>query len=146
MMGAAMKSIPDQVDLAFGYPDRFQMGAIEQPARFDAHLDQAGISLTLHRPGDSDRCRSVHLHLHYALCVDILRKLADLAPSLPRRDPVTRKAMREAAKELYLSLRDSEANDNGCFGEDGVRTSGRRKVDDMNMTPEEEVLLLHVLE
>lgn len=126
-----MKRIPDKAEVALEYPDKFYIGTFERSARFDAHLDQTGISLTLHRAGDVETRRSVHMHFHYALFADILRDLAKTVSALPPEDAAHREAVREAAKALYLSLDDRGATKAGDVSE---------------MTPEEEVLLLHVLE
>jgi len=130
-----MKPIPDKAEVALEYPDKFYIGTFERSARFDAHLDEAGISLTLYRSGDADTRRSVHIHLHYALFADILRDLAK-ASSTKRPDDAHRDALRDAAKALFLALKD-RASANGA---------GKKAADDTQMTPEEEVLLLHVLE
>jgi hypothetical protein len=134
-----MKPIPDKAEVALEYPDKLYIGTFERSARFDAHLDQTGISLSLHRTGDAETRRSVHMHFHYAFFADILRDLAKTVSAMPLEDAAHREAMREAAKALYLSLDDRAAK---------VKAAGRRKkIDDISeMTPEEEVLLLHVLE
>ena len=131
-----MKPIPDKAEVALEYPDKFYIGTFERSARFDAHLDDNGIALALYRPGDAETRRSVHMHFHYALFADILHDLAKTAASMPPDDASHREAMREAAKALYLSLKDG-ATANGA---------GKKAFDDAQMTPEEEVLLLHVLE
>jgi hypothetical protein len=48
------KPIPDKAEVAVEYPDKLYIGTFEQTARFDAHLDQAGISLSLYRTGTAD--------------------------------------------------------------------------------------------
>jgi hypothetical protein len=133
-----MKPIPDKAEVALEYPDKFYIGTFERSARFDAHLDQAGISLALHRTGDAETRRSVHMHFHYALFADILRDLAKTVSGMPLEDTAHRKTVREAAKALYLSLDDRAK----------VAAAGaKKKADDVSeLTPEEEVLLLHVLE
>jgi hypothetical protein len=134
-----MKPISDKAEVALEYPDKLYIGTFERSARFDAHLDQTGISLSLHRTGDAETRRSVHMHFHYAFFADILRDLAKTVSAMPLEDAAHREAMREAAKALYLSLDDRAAK---------VKVAGRRKKtgDISEMTPEEEVLLLHVLE
>jgi len=142
-----MKPIPDKAEVALEYPDEFYIGTFERSARFDAHLDQAGISLTLHRTGDADTRRSVRMHFHYALFADILHDLAKTVASMPPEDAAHREAVREAAKALYLSLNDRATNVSSRSGENYVGNAGRKKTGDISqMTPEEEVLLLHVLE
>jgi hypothetical protein len=142
-----MKSIPDKAEVALEYPDKFYIGTFERSARFDAHLDQTGISLALHRTGDAETRRSVHMHFHYALFADILHDLAKTVSSMPPDDAAHREAVREAAKALYLSLNDRATNVRRHSGVNDGRDAGREKADDISqMTPEEEVLLLHVLE
>ena len=40
------KPIPDKAEVTLEYPDKFYIGTFERTARFDAHLDENGISLT----------------------------------------------------------------------------------------------------
>ena len=42
------KPIPDKAEVAIEYPDKLYIGTFERTARFDAHLDEVGISLSLH--------------------------------------------------------------------------------------------------
>jgi hypothetical protein len=127
------KPIPDKAEVAVEYPDKLYIGTFEQTARFDAHLDEAGISLSLHRTGAADVRKSVRMHFHYALFAEILRDLANTVASLPAAEIAHREALRDAAKALYLAL---NADARGSKDEDDIS----------NMTPEEEVRLLHVLE
>ena len=60
------KPIPDKAEVALEYPDKLYIGTFERSAQFDAHLDEAGVSLTLYRPGSEDVRKSVHVHLHHA--------------------------------------------------------------------------------
>jgi hypothetical protein len=70
------KPIPDKAEVALEYPDKLYIGTFERTARFDAHLDETGISLTLHRIGAADERKCVHMHFHFALFAEILRDLA----------------------------------------------------------------------
>jgi hypothetical protein len=70
------------------------------------------------------------MHFHYALFADILRDLAQTVSSVPPADAAHRDALRDGAKALYLAL-DAGRND---------------KEDLARMRPEEEVMLLHVME
>ena len=45
------KPIPDKAEVALEYPDKLYIGTFERTARFDAHLDENGISLSLYRTG-----------------------------------------------------------------------------------------------
>ena len=95
------KPIPDKAEVAVEYPDKLYIGTFEQTARFDAHLDEHGISLSLHRQGDEDTRKSVRMHFHYMLFAEILRDLAKTVSSLPPADVSHREALRDAAKALY---------------------------------------------
>ncbi len=48
------KPIPDKAEVALEYPDKLYIGTFERTSRFDAHLDETGISLSLHRTGAAD--------------------------------------------------------------------------------------------
>jgi hypothetical protein len=122
------KSVPDKAEVAVEYPDKLYIGTFERTARFNAHLDEAGISLSLHRGGAEDVRKSVRMHFHYALFAEILRDLAKTAAALPAADVAHREALRDAAKTLYLALA-RESSNKGA-----------------KLTPDEEVRLLHILE
>ena len=124
------KPIPDKAEIALEYPDKLYIGTFERTARFDAHLDETGISLSLHRTGAADVRKTVRMHFHYALFAEILCDLAKTVSSVPPADAVHRDVLREGAEALYLAL-DPRSND---------------RADIAQMTPEEEVLLLHVME
>ena len=124
------KPIPDKAEVALEYPDKLYIGTFERSARFDAHLDEAGISLSLHRPGEADVRKSVRMHFHYGLFAEILQALATTVSSAPPADAAHRDALRSAAKALYRAL-DRRRNDENDLAQ---------------MTPEEEVLLLHIME
>jgi hypothetical protein len=127
------KPVPDKAEVALEYPDKFYMGTFERTARFDAHLDEAGISLNLYRTGSAEVRKSVHMHFHFALFAEILRDLARTVSSVPLGDEAHRDALLDGAKALYLAL----------------EPASRAKKDDSDiseLTPEEEVQLLHVLE
>ena len=98
------RTIPDKAEVALEYPDKLYIGTFERTARFDAHLDEAGISLALHRTGDADMRKSVRMHIHYGLFAEILRDLARTVSALPPSDVVHREALRDAARELARGL------------------------------------------
>jgi hypothetical protein len=127
------KPVPDKAEVALEYPDKLYIGTFERTARFDAHLDKAGISLSLYRTGEADTRKSVRMHFHFALFAEILRDLAKTVSRVPLDDAAHRDALRDGAKALYLALHAG---------------AGASKDDDdvSKMTPEEEVLLLHVME
>ena len=63
----------------------------------------------------------------------LLALLSPLFSSLPAADVTHREALRDAAKALYVALKSGKRNSN--------------KADDIaNLTPDEEVRLLHIME
>ena len=120
------KPIPDKAEVALEYPDKYYIGTFERSSRFDAHLDRDGISLGLYRSGEADQRKSIRMHFHYALFAEILQELARTVAALPLADAEHRNALRAGAKALYQAL-DGDADATG-------------------MTPDEEVLLMHVME
>lgn len=120
--------MPDKAEVAIEFPDKLYIGTFEDTARFDAHLDKAGISLSLHRSGSADARKTVRMHFHYALFAEILENLAKTVAALPAADAAHREVLRDAAKALYLAL-SNEPDD-----------------DLSKLTPEDEVRLLHILE
>jgi hypothetical protein len=99
-----MKPIPDKAEVALEYPDKFYLGTFERTARFDAHLDETGISLTLERPGDADNRKSIHFHIHYELFAEILRDLAKTVTAVPAKELQHRASLAEGAEALHLAL------------------------------------------
>jgi hypothetical protein len=98
------KSMPDKAEVALEYPDKFYIGTFEKSSRFDAHLDETGISLSLYRGGTPETRKSIHMHFHYAFFAEILHELARTVTRLPLADTAHRGALRDAAKALYRAL------------------------------------------
>jgi hypothetical protein len=136
------KPIPDKAEVALELPDKLYIGTFERSARFHAHLDQAGVSLTLHRLGDADTRKSVRMHFHYGLFADILSDLAGTVSAMPPDDADHREALRTAAEALYRALAPAKRTHKDA----GRKTSSKGPDDASEMTAEEEVLLLHVME
>jgi hypothetical protein len=130
-MGKIMKPIPDKAEIALEYPDKFYVGTFERSSDFDAHLDEAGVALTLHHGGDESVRKSVHMHIHYALFAEILVDLARSANTGPVEES-HRDALARAAKALADALQPRERSDAGGESEE--------------MTAAEEVSLLHIME
>lgn len=138
------KPIPDKAEVALEYPDKLYIGTFERSAQFEAHLDRAGISLTLQRTGDVESRRSIRMHLHYGLFAEILQELAKTASALPADDVDHRNALREAAKALHGALAAKPVRQSRTI--EASNPSRKGETDVTKMSPEEEVLLLHVLE
>jgi hypothetical protein len=94
------KPITDKAEVAVEYPDKLYIGTSAHTARFDAHIDRTGISLTLELPGPVEQRKSVHMHFHYALFADILRDLAKTAVALPPDDLTHRDSLRLSQSAL----------------------------------------------
>src|SRR5258708_6095995 len=101
------KPMPDKAEVALEYPDKLYIGAFEKASRFDAHLDETGISLSLYRGGTPDPRKSIRMHYHYAFLAEILHELARTVTRLPLADTAHRDALRDAAKALYRALGES---------------------------------------
>ena len=128
-----IKPISDRAEVTPEYLDKPNVGTFEETTCFDAHLDEAGILLNLHHIGAVDLHKSARIHFNYTLFAEILCDLATKVNCLPRSDSTRRNALRDAAKVLYLAL-SADAHE----GKDG---------DDISeITPNEEVLLLHLME
>ena len=137
------RPITDKAEVALEYPDKLYIGTFERSARFDAHLDQSGVSLALFRPGDADVRKSVHMHFHYALFADILHDLAKSAAATPADDLAHRDALRLAAEALARALARSGPDKTAATQPPSVENIADEVI---GLTPKEEVLLLHVLE
>ena len=133
------KPIPDKAEIVLEYPEKFYVGTFERSARFDAHFDDKGASLLLDHPGDVDARKSVHLHVHYALLADILSSLTRTVSAIPTDHDV--RDLAEVARGLYeaLGARITSADET-------EKPSDPHASDLGQMSPEEEVLLLHVME
>jgi hypothetical protein len=138
------KPIPDKAEVALEYPDKLYIGTFERAARFDAHLDKTGISLTLQRTGAAEARRSIRMHLHYGLFAEILRELAKTASAMPADDAEHRTALREAARALHGALAAKPVR--RATKIEPSKPVRKDEFDISTMSPEEEVLLLHVLE
>jgi hypothetical protein len=103
-LSRAMKPIPDKAEVALEYPDKFYLGTFERTARFDAHLDATGISVTLERLGNVEDRKSIHFHIHYELFAGILRELAATVSALPADELQHRESLAQAATALHLAL------------------------------------------
>lgn len=130
-----MKPIPDKAEFALEFPDKSYSGTFGRSARFDAHMEEGGIALSFARDGKDSERKSVRLHIHYGLFAEILTELAKTASAIPATDLSHRDALAQAASALAAALRS---------GEEQVPAAEKNDLSDM--TPDEEVTLLHILE
>jgi hypothetical protein len=110
------KPITDKAEVAVEYPDKLYIGTFAHTARFDAHIDQTGISLMLELPGPAEQRKSVHMHFHHALFAEILRDLAKTTAALSQEDLTHRDSLRDAAKAFYFALETNPAKANRLLG------------------------------
>ena len=106
-----IKPLPDKAEVALEYPDKLYIGTFDRSSRFEAHLDGAGLSLTLERTGDSDTRKTVHLHLNYGLLAEILHEIANTVAKVPADDIAHREALTEAAAALHEALHPPDISD-----------------------------------
>jgi hypothetical protein len=100
------KPISDKAEVAVEYPDKLYIGTFAHTARFDAHLDQSGIALTLELPGPDEQRKSVHMHFHYALFAEILARLGENNCSFTAtRHPAPRSAARFSESPLTVATK-----------------------------------------
>lgn len=98
------KPVPDKAEVALEYPDKFYVGTFEHTSRFEAHLDAAGVTLVLERPGPEEVRKSVHMHLSFGLLAAILRELAASVGDIPSEDTAHRALLQSAVAELDHAL------------------------------------------
>jgi hypothetical protein len=96
--------IPDKAEIALEYPDKFYVGTFEHSSRFAAHLDPAGVTLVLERPGAEDVRKSVHMHISFGLLAGILRELAASVGEIPADDITHREQLTDAVAQLHAAL------------------------------------------
>jgi len=128
-----MRPIPDKAEVALEYPDKLYIGSFERSSDFDAHMDEVGIALTLHHGGDESVRKSVRMHLHHALFAEILGELAkSVRPGLV--DEAHGDMLMRAAEALAAALKPR------------LQNAGLAAGDLEEMTADEEVALLHIME
>jgi len=98
------KPISDRAEVALEYPEKLYVGTFERSSRFEAHVDPAGISLTLEHPGADDVRKSIHMHLNFGLFADILRDLASTVGRIPKDDILHHDQLAQAVTELQKAL------------------------------------------
>jgi len=136
--------IPDKAEVALEYPDKLYIGTFERSARFDSHFEKTGISLTLERTGDVEARRSIRMHLHYGLFAEILRELAKTVSEMPEDDMEHRTALRDAADALHRALAARPVRRSRKMTAQKPGHNGEINISDMS--PDEEVRLLHIME
>ena len=125
------KPISDKAEVALEFPDKLYIGTFAQSDRFDAHLDETGIWLSLYRTGADDVRKSVRMHFRYGLFADILRDLAKTVSALPASDRAHRVVLREAAQALHAALQAAEQDNTD---------------EAQALSAKEEARLLHIME
>ena len=98
------KPLPAKAEVALEYPDKLYIGTFDRSSRFDAHLDDTGLSLVLERTGDIDTRKSVHLHLNFGLLAEILQDVARTVGKIPIEEVTQRTALAKSAASLHQAL------------------------------------------
>lgn len=103
-----MKPVTDEAQVAIDFPDKVYMGSFSRTSAYEVKVEDGGLFLKLTKK--SAPKRSVEVHLHHFLLVDILR---DWATALSTDDALTDKD-RADLQEAFAALSTSLA-----AGEDG---------------------------
>jgi hypothetical protein len=134
---AMTRAIAGNAEVVLEYPEKLLVGTFDCTDQFDARFEKSEVLLTLQRRADTDTdicaCRAVRLHLAPQVLADVLRGLAE-AVSAAAPAGTDREALRSAAEVLQDAL---------ATPPDGLEA---RKGEGNELTPDEEVLLLHVME
>src|SRR5215510_14043299 len=131
-----IRSIIGKAEVVLEYPDKLFIGTFDRNDHFEARFEANEVLLTLQRGDGTEACRAARLHLAPQVLARVLFELAD---SVSETAPAAanRVALRAAARTLEDALASAEAETDG--------PKPRRDAKD-ELTPDEEVLLLHVME
>ena len=120
------RPVSGKAEIVLDYPDKILVGTFGRADKYHARFSANGVFLTLQRGGDTGECRSMCLKFAPILLAGILSELAasasDTAPA-----EANRAVLRESAEALARALAPAGAPEK-------------------ELTPDEEVLLLHVME
>jgi len=97
-----MKPITDEAQVSIDFPGKVYMGSFSRSSRYEVKVEDGGLFLKLTK--DRRPKRSVAVHLHHYLLVDILR---DWATALSSDDSLTdndRTDLQEAFTALSAAL------------------------------------------
>jgi hypothetical protein len=120
------RPLTGKAEVVLEYPEKLFIGTFDRSDHFDARLDANEVLLTLQRQSGTEACRAARLHITPQVFANVLCRLAE-SPSATAPPPAVRQALRVAAEALARAL-----------------AEGARQDDEL--TPDEEVLLLHVME
>jgi hypothetical protein len=134
-----------KAEVVLEYPDKFHVATFDRADRFDARFEANEVLLTLQGPDDTGLCRSARLHLHPQAFAALLRGLAGSVSTEAPGD-TDRETLRTAAGTLYRSLAGVPAKSAVAGKKAAPDTARSEASDETEPTPEEEVLLLHIME
>jgi hypothetical protein len=117
------RHLTGKAEIVLDFPD--VTGTFGPADQCDAHFEADDVRLTLQRSDHTGVCRSVRLNLEPQALADILSELAGSVSSTAPTE-VKRQMLHEAAEALARALASVESTE--------------------ELTPDEEVLLLHVME
>jgi hypothetical protein len=119
------RPLSGKAEIVLDAPDKVFIGTFGHADQCHARLGANDVLLTLRRSDDTSACRSMRLSLQPQVLADILSELAGSASSTAAVK-ANRAVLREAADAFARALSSAEA--------------------EAELTPDEEVLLLHVME
>jgi hypothetical protein len=119
------RPLSGKAEIVLDSPDKVLIGTFGHADQCYARFGANDVLLTLQRSDDTRACRSMRLSLQPQVLADILSELAGSASSTVAAK-ANRAVLREAADALARALSSAEA--------------------EAELTPDEEVLLLHVME
>jgi hypothetical protein len=131
------RAIAGKAEVVLEYPEKLLVGTFERSDQFDARFEKSEALLTLQRRADTGTdtcaCRAVRLHLAPQVLADVLHGLAQ-AVSATAPGAAEREALRSAAEALQDALAVSPEK------------LPARKDESGELSADEEVLLLHLME
>ena len=119
------RPVSGKAEITLDYPDKVLIGTFGQADQCHARFGAYDVLLTLQRNDDTGACRSMRLNLEPEVLANFLSELAG-SVSVAAPAYANRAALREAADALARALASADA--------------------ETELTPDEEVLLLHVME
>jgi len=119
------RPLSGKAEIILDHPDNVLVGTFGRADQCHACFDADYVLLNLQRSGDTDACRSMCLNLEPQVLAAILSELAgSVSVAVPAE--ANRAVLRQAAEALACALASADA--------------------ETELTPDEEVLLLHVME
>ena len=136
------RPVTGKVEVVLEYPEKMFIGTFGRTDQFDVRFETNEILLTLQKVDDAGACRAMRLHLEPQVLAAVLQGLASsVSASAP--SGADSRVLRVATEAFARAL----AASSGDLAEAETQAAHPvRKDSSDELTPEEEVLLLHVME